>query len=292
MWTSAYKARRLLTSESLSFEGQTYTIGRVYDANGNLTHLNYPSQSGIASVDLLPNALGEASKVGSYASGIQYYPNGAVSGFTYGNGIVHSMLQNARGIPRQSRDVGILNDIYAYDKNANVVSITDAQDNINTRSMEYDNLDRLKTTTATNVWGVASYTYDSLDNLTISKIGSRQNTHNYDAATNLLSSISSTVSDFNFSYNYDAQGNIVKRGSQIYQFDKGNRLTKATGKATYSYDGLGHRVKTVYEDTSTQIHVYTPAGQLLWTKKVDKNGVISKTSYIYLDRHQIAEVSQ
>ncbi|MBC3874902.1 RHS repeat domain-containing protein [Undibacterium flavidum] len=286
-WTSTYNNRRLLTNESLSFEGNTYNVGRVYNSNGALTNLNYPTQSAIASVDYAPNALGEASKIGSYASNVKYYPNGAVSGFTYGNGIVHTLAQNTRGLPQQSRDVGILNDTYVYDANANVQSITDVQEGLNTRNLTYDNVDRLKT--ATGYFGNASYTYDSLDNLKISSVGSRSNIHTYNTTTNLLSNISSSDSNFNFAYSYDTQGNIIQRGTQVYAFDKGNRLTSATGKATYSYDGLGHRVKTTNTDGSTQVSVYTPAGQILFTNKTGGTNP-GKTSYIYLDRHQIAEV--
>ncbi|MBC3874911.1 RHS repeat domain-containing protein [Undibacterium flavidum] len=286
-WTSTYKNRRLLEKESLSFEGGTYNIVRTYDANGSLSTLTYPAQSAIASVDFAPNALGEASKIGSYASNVKYYPNGAVSGFTYGNGIVHTMEQYIRGLPKKSIDAGILNDFYIYDKNANVESIRDDQEGLNTRNLTYDNLDRLKT--ATGYFGNANYIYDGLDNLRISSVGSRSNIHTYNATTNLLSSISSNDSNFNFVYSYDTQGNIIQRGTQVYAFDKGNRLTSATGKATYSYDGLGHRVKTTNTDGSTQVSVYTPAGQILFTQKTGGTNP-GKTSYIYLDRHQIAEV--
>ncbi|MBC3874905.1 hypothetical protein [Undibacterium flavidum] len=174
-----------------------------------------------------------------------------------------------------------------YDANANVQSITDVQEGLNTRNLTYDNVDRLKT--ATGYFGNASYTYDSLDNLKASTVGSRSNIHTYNATTNLLSNISSSDSNFNFAYSYDTQGNIIQRGTQVYAFDKGNRLTSATGKATYSYDGLGHRVKTTNADGSTQISIYTPAGQILFTNKTGGTNP-GKTSYIYLDRHQIAEV--
>lgn len=284
-WTNTYNSRRELTNETLSFDGNSYSITRAYDANGALTNLTYPTQSGIASIDYLPNALGEASKVGTYASNIKYYPNGAVSGFTYGNGIVHTMAQNLRGLPQQSRDVGILNDTYVYDANANVQSITDVQESLNTRSLTYDNLDRLKT--ATGYFGNAGYTYDSLDNIKSSSVGSRNNIHTYNPTTNLLSGISGGSS---LNYAYDSLGNITQRGSQSFVFDAANRLAKAPGKVSdYAYDGLGHRVKTTNVDTSTQISVYTQSGQLLFTQKIGGANP-GKTSYIYLNRHQIAEV--
>ncbi len=39
---------------------------------------------------------------------MQYYPNGAVQQFVYGNGIVHQMQQNARQLPARSTDTGTL----------------------------------------------------------------------------------------------------------------------------------------------------------------------------------------
>ena len=43
--------------------------------------------------------------------------------------------------------------------------ITDKQENVFSRSMVYDDLDRLKSVSAPAVWGMASYTYDAADNL-------------------------------------------------------------------------------------------------------------------------------
>ena len=73
-----------------------------------------------------------------------YHPNGAVARFKYGNGIVHTTSQNARGLPYQSTDVGVINDIYTYDGNANPVGIADQlPPSTSNRAMFYDNLDRV-----------------------------------------------------------------------------------------------------------------------------------------------------
>ena len=56
------------------------------------------------SLEFSPNALGQPTQVGSYATGVSYYPNGAIQQFTYGNGIVHTMTQNARQLPARSTD--------------------------------------------------------------------------------------------------------------------------------------------------------------------------------------------
>jgi YD repeat-containing protein len=127
-WTNSYNKRRLNEQESLVYGGVTYTFDRRYDANGSLLKVKYPQDS--TWLDYNPNALGEPRQVGAYATGIAYHPNGAIAAFRYGNGIVHSLSPNRRGLPEWSQDVGILKDNYGYDENGNVTSIADWQEGI------------------------------------------------------------------------------------------------------------------------------------------------------------------
>jgi YD repeat-containing protein len=188
-WTYTYNRRRLLTDESMVYGGTNYSLRKAYDANGSLSQLTYPDNSAIS---YSPNAFGEPTQVGAFASGISYYPNGALKGFRYGNGVTHTLTQNVRGLPDRSTDKGVLSDAYAFDKNGNVASITDWQEGIASRVMGYDDLDRLKRVAAPALWGEALYSYDALDNLTQSQFtgGSgiaRTMLHNYpDPATNRL----------------------------------------------------------------------------------------------------------
>lgn len=62
-----------------------------------------------------PNALGEPSQVGGYATNIGFHPNGALSGFTFGNNIVHSLTQTVEGTPKLNTDGTVLKDLYTYD---------------------------------------------------------------------------------------------------------------------------------------------------------------------------------
>ncbi len=77
--------------------------------------------------------MGQPSKAsrtgGTYANVITYYPNGAVHGFTYGNGIVRNLTQNVRGLPQNAADGSILNDTYSYDQDGNVAAIADGTAN-------------------------------------------------------------------------------------------------------------------------------------------------------------------
>jgi len=287
-WTYTYNKRRLLERESLVYGTTPYNIDRGYDANGSAATLTYPGR-GLA-VALAPNALGEPQQIGSYATGISYHPNGAVAQFTYGNGIVHSMTQNARGLPMSASDAGVLSDKYAYDQQANVEAIQDLQEGVTTRGMTYDGLDRLKSVSAPGLWGLASYSYDGQDNLISTTISggtnARNSAHAINRSTNRLENVTSGNAAFSFAYGYDVQGNINRRGNRSYVFDIGNRMSSATGLATYEYDGHGRRVSVVGTDGVNRIQVYSQAGQLLY----DTAGANASTSYIYLHNHVIAEV--
>src|SRR3546814_15723346 len=62
-------------------------VGYGYDALGHLSRHTYPK--GLA-IDYAPNALGQPTQAGNYATGVEYSPNGAIERFTYGTGIVHT----------------------------------------------------------------------------------------------------------------------------------------------------------------------------------------------------------
>jgi RHS repeat-associated protein len=287
VWTYTYNRRRLLEGERLAYGGANYQISRRYDVNGSPNLLTYPDNT---SIDYAPNSIGQPTKVGTYANAITFHPNGAIATFNYGNGIGRSLTQNVRGLPLRSNDVGVINDVYAYDANANVASITDQQENgSSNRTMGYDQLDRLTSVLAPNMWGEARFTYDGLDNLTSSTVThgprARTLTHNYATATNRLSSLAGTAA-YAMAYEYDAQGNVTKRGAQSFVFDIANRMKQATGKATYIYDGHGRRVSVVGTDGVNRLQLYSKDGQLLYVK----TGTNSIRKHIYLHNHTIAEV--
>ena len=292
VWTNTYNKRRLLERESLNLNGTVYPIDRTYDANGSLNTLKYPDSA--TTLTYAPNALGMPTSVGSYATAIAYHPNGAIASFNYGNGIAHSLTQNVRGLPRQSADAGVMSDLYDYDANANVTTITDQQEAVTTRTMGYDDLDRMTSVAAPSLWGTASYGYDGLDNLTSSTITAgptaRTNVHTIDPTTNRLTNVSSSNGAFAFGYGYDARGNITLRGSQAYVFDVGNRVSSATGKATYSYDGFGRRTVVAQTDGTNRRQVYGQDGKLYYASQTGGPQAASTVKYIYIGNHLLAEI--
>ncbi|MBL8279602.1 MAG: RHS repeat protein [Pelomonas sp.] len=285
-WTYTYNALRLPVTETLNYGGQNYGLSWGYNSAGNLSTLTYPNNS---TVSYSPNALGEATSVGSHASGIAYHPNGAVAGYTLGNAIVHSLTQNTRGLPLVNRDAGVMQDQYAYDANGNVTGITDQQEGVFSRAMTYDDLDRLATANAAGVWGNASYAYDTVDNLRRANVGTRSTTINVSASTNQVTSVALNGSSAN--YGFDARGNLTAKGAQTFGFDLGNRMSWSSLGGSYAYDGLGRRIKVTSSDGSTRLQLYSQAGQLLWATSTGGSRPASTTAYIYLGGKQIAEVN-
>lgn len=284
-WTYDYTRRRTLYNEGLLGPGVNQGIGwNVHNAYGHVAGITYPDGT---QLDLAPNALGQQTQAGSYATGVRYHPNGAVQSYTLGNGITHTVTQNVRGLPEEWVDSGpsgpVVSEVYSYDVGGNVTAITDRVDARFSRTMPwYDELDRLRQ--ATGIWGSARFDYDAQDNLTYSQVGNRTLWHNVSATTNRLDSLSGQQ---NLTIGYDDNGNIRQRGGQAFVFDIGNRMSRAVGVANYMYDGHGRRVRTEFDSGAIEQHLYSQAGLLMASTHTNRGA----TRYIYVAGKLVAEVN-
>lgn len=285
-----YNQRRLLVAESMQHSSLgALTLHHGYDANGNMAWQIYPSGR---SIDYAPDALGRTTQVGSYAQQASYYANGALAGFVYGNGIVHAMVQNARGLPERSRDanasVVVHDDSYDYDAAGNVLAISDGLPGApGNRDMAYDGLDRLRTVTAPS-FGNALYEYDALDNLRRAKVGSRDRTHYFDPANRLVNVMETATGATVTGLSYDLQGNLSLRNGQAFAFDYGNRLRSVSGAESYEYDAHGRRVRSL-SAASGAIYSFYDNGGVLRFQRNERTG--KQTDYLYLSGSLVAQVS-
>lgn len=262
-----YNHRRLLVGESLEQPGwYSWGIGYGYDGNGNLAGQSYPT--GLY-IDYAPNALGQATRAGTYAQKVTYHPNGGIAQFTYGNGIVHTMTQNVRQLPGRSTDSGgALDHEYQYDPSANVTYIGDlAQGSSYSRWMSYDGLDRLTAAGSASFGGDHwhRFTYDALDNLKSWKLAGVKDYANYyyEPGTNRLTNIQSSAGATVVGLGYDVQGNLANKNGQAYTFDYGNRLRAANNKEYYRYDGQGRRVLNWRPSVPLSLSQYSLSGQAI-----------------------------
>jgi RHS repeat-associated protein len=275
-----YNSAGLPTGETLVAGGNSFGVSYGYDSLGHLASLTYPSAANVAS---LPNALGQATKAGSYASLIAYHPNGATKSLTYGNGRVYTMTQNARTLPEylkvMSGSTTVSHLRYQQDANANITSITDYVISAANRSMTYDGLDRLKT--ASGLWGSGSYSYDVLGNIKTKIEGGQTMTYNYNTSLNRLTSITGTNAR---SFTYDDYGNVTGNGLQGFTYNLAGQMVSSTlPNIAYQYDGNDRRVLRT-EGGQTTYSLYSQAGQLL-----HKNVGGVATDYIYAAGMLIAE---
>ncbi|MBB3815128.1 YD repeat-containing protein [Xanthomonas arboricola] len=287
----SYNTRRLLIGESQGqADGETWAISSMYDANANLAAHRYPTGQ---TIDYAPNALGQPTRAGAYASAASYYPNGAIRQFTYGNGILHTMTQNRRQLPATSQDthsgIAVLSDSYTYDTSGNVKAIADNaswRNGRGNRTMEYDGLDRLKSASSP-MYGNAIYNYDALDNLTRVAVSGRDHSYCYDPYWHLTNIKTGGCGGGTVvGLAYDLQGNLVNKNGQTYAFDFGNRLRSATGKETYRYDGNGRRTQAT-QVAGTVGSMYDQSGVLRFQKNQRRSRI---TEYVSLGGSNVAEV--
>lgn len=306
----SYDERRLLTSETLCFSAYpcssnapTFVLGYGYDANGHLATTTYPDGRSLA---YAPNALGQPTEAGTYATGVTYYPNGAIAGFTYGNGVVHIMTETPkRGLvgtiedainPTSLDNISVEMEFsYLYDGDGNVAAITDGLSSTGSVDMTYDALDRLSEADSSMFGGTASnpgkalYGYDVFNNLTAASVGSLSSfNYGYNAQNQLANLTDPSNGTPLVTYTYDAQGNLANKSGQSYQFDLADRLESVPGLASYRYDAAGRRVQKTETQYGKELDSdYSQAGNLMYQWDP---AMVSSTDYIYLGSTMVARV--
>lgn len=260
-----YTSNGQLDDESLSIDGQTFTVDYSYNNYGMLTALTYPQQGLLGTISYTPNVFGWETKVESasdvFASNITYHPSGQVYQMTLGNGRVSTQQLNDRLWVSNKSVSGIASIGYDYYHNGNVKSITGMPGGDIT-NLTYDAQQRLNT--LNGPWGTSDIDYDNKGNITYKKVGSQ--TVNYQYSNNLLTAATQTDSGFNtnYSFNYDNYGNVTNDGTFSFKYDHaGNMIDLNGGNTVYVYDGMNMRVKKSAAGSADSYFFYTKGGTLI-----------------------------
>ncbi|SUI78362.1 RHS repeat domain-containing protein [Shewanella baltica] len=279
-WSYLYNSQNVIDKETLSLDGRNFVLDWEYNSLGDLSSLKYPSG---AVIDFAPNALGQPTKVGSYATGVSYHPNGQIKQFTYGNGIVRKVALDTTGRIDAITDVkasSVKNSLDpSYDYNDNLARLIDWVDrNNDVDNLVYDGADRLLS--ADGKWGSGRYNYDGLGNVLSRSLNNSTINYKYNA----LNRLNNLTGAYAYAYQYDARGNVINNGRYSLAYNLGQQMTAAKG-INYVYDGHNRRVKQTKTDGS-HYTVYSNGGQLLHREAA--NG--TKTDSVYLGKQLVAEV--
>ena len=243
-----YDAQGNMVREDKTIGGVAYTTQYVYNKNGRLTSIAYPTGRTVTyTVDQAQRVAQVNTTVNrsakTLASSISYLPFGGIGGLVYGNSL--SLSQTYDNQYRISSIIAgsALYRTYAYDANGNITSIVDSVD------------------------PTAAVPLDPLS------------TYIYENGSNILTEITGTASTV---FTSDPNGNTIAENARSYVYDSLNQLIGvwdgSTLIAQYTFNGIGQRIKKVTA-AGTKIFHYDSSGHII--AETDGAGQML-AEYIYL----------
>src|SRR5262249_54454886 len=148
---------------------------------------------------------------------------------TYGNTLSGTNTYDDRARLKTAKaGTSVIDLLYGYDGADNVTSFVNNSVAGSSRTMTYDALDRLSTSTAASLWGSATYSYDELGNRKHNSYNGFAADYTYDGPTNRLT--------------FAAAGSY-RDANRTFTWSRPGRLESSSDGATYAYDGHGRRVR-------------------------------------------------
>ena len=246
----------------------TLVMDFEYDLLGRPTKIYYPSNNSSASYVYQGAYLEQVCRGVAFCesapqnlliSDVQYDDLGRRTDTVTSTGTVHRDYYDmaplaGRAVSRLKRlaitagtAAGALDFNYQYDPMGNIIDIDDDSTTYDaSATYTYDARNRLESWTDANS-DTQWYTYDALGNLEGHGVASAGGTNQtFDPASEPHQI---TLNRIGEDYDYDADGNVIKRGTAHFVYDSANRLV-CTGTDVGLCDGPGYR--------------YDADGQLLW----------------------------
>jgi len=241
--TYAYDSLGRITTKTqtttASPSNKTFTVGYSY-SSGRLTGITYPSGRAIAYGFDGQGRITSITVDGSTVlNAVTYFPFGAPSGWTWGNGEP-------------------LTRTFDLDGRVSTLTLGPAAGTYPDLSQVfgYDNLNRMVSANLA-AGQTQSFTYDANSNRTNATINAATTNYTYPSNSHKLSSLSGATTQ---SFTYDNAGNLTASAGVTYVYDGRGRMKQA-GATTYLVNGLGQRVKK--SSGSDTFFAYDEAGHLI-----------------------------
>ncbi len=233
------------------------STGYGYDANGNITAIDYPDGSVVNYTYDKNNRMTKVVDAEQQVTNYEYNPMGNVLSIRQ-PGSTSAYTYNAKGLPTQVKyqmeDGTFMENSFTYDRIGNIVSSDRKGSSIEltgSSACTYDALGQLLTYKEGPV--TEAYGYDALGNRILKRVdGKQEASYQYNACNQL---IAKTEKGIPYSYGYDKRGNLTEEscaGSLIkkYIYDATGHMSLGrnleSGEQTeYSYNALYMRIKNV-----------------------------------------------
>ena len=283
----SYTASGELASQELIVDGRTLLTNYTYDGAGLLASIEYPSgrkavyQRNVAG-EVIGITLNNGVNSRTLVSDLVRKPFGPVTDLTHGNGLWEERQYDMNYQLESVQVAGAMHRSYLYTANSNVDSITDLMDSGYSQIFNYDKLSRL--IDATGGYGTREYTYNYNGNRTAIYRDGVKDSYSIVFNSNRLTK----TSIGSITYSYDANGNTIGRGTDVFVYDAFNRLTEATvnGETSIYHYNIAHQRVRKSAGGVDVLYVYGLDGELL--AEVDAGTGQTQREYVWLDGQLVA----
>jgi RHS repeat-associated protein len=279
--TMDYDARGRTVRRVRTLEGVSYVVERRYDAADRLRGITYPDGEAIGTPTqpVTYDAAGRLRGIPGIVSNVTYDASGRPTSWTIPNGLVTTRTYSPqRGFLTAIRTTGpgsTIQDLgYTLDE-AGMVSQVFSPFPKESWAYQYNDDHRL--TSASNLTHPAesqAWAYDAIGRITLN---SRAGSYTYPPSVSQQPHAPAVVAED--TYGYDDNGNRFLGPTGWIQWNASN-LPTSINVNTFSYDGLGERVKKVWNGSTT---LY-PAGD----DYEMRDGVVTK----YISAHGLGVIAK